>query len=35
MVDVSDDEDDKVFQIPLQVPVDGALDNLEFPSDIL
>ena len=34
MADVPDDEDDNVFQIPLQVPVGGALDNLEFPSDI-
>jgi hypothetical protein len=34
MADVPDDEDDDVFQIPLQVPVGGALDNLEFPSDI-
>jgi hypothetical protein len=36
MVDMTlaDDEDDEVFQIPLQVPVGGALDNLEFPSDI-
>jgi hypothetical protein len=34
MVDVPDDEDDEVFQIPLQVPVGRALDNLEIPSDI-
>lgn len=31
--DIPDDEDDPVFQIPLQVPVGGALDNVELPSD--
>ena len=34
MADVPDDDDNEVSQIPLQVPVGRALDNLESPSDI-
>lgn len=34
VADMLDNEDVDVFQISLQVPVGGALDNLKFPSDI-
>ncbi|KAH9991332.1 hypothetical protein BJV74DRAFT_884865 [Russula compacta] len=35
MGNILDDEDDGISQIPLQIPVCGALNNLEFSSDIL